>query len=71
MDYVKSGVGLGFFGQRDLSMGPNPKRQTCVSFLKTKRKPRSLERLIGLLAFVVWKLWPENRKYVIQPFGIN
>jgi len=55
---VRIGVGLGIFGQRHLTLGHNPKGQFFVSLTKQRfrRKPTSLESLIGFLALVFSKL---------------
>jgi len=58
VDDIKSGIGLGLFGPLSSDPGPNLKDQCFSSLKKTRLKSASLEPLIGLLAFVVRKLWP-------------
>jgi len=58
---VKIGVGIGFFGWRHRTLGPNRKGQFFVYFKKAGRKSACLDLLIGLLAFVVGKLWPSMK----------
>jgi len=67
------GVGLGSFWRTSLGPGPQPQEVIFSCFKKkTRRKSASLKPLIGLLAFVVWKLWSENNKlYNLLKFFIN
>jgi len=57
VDKVKSGVGLGLYGPLYRALDPNPKIQYIFSCKKTKLKSTSLQALIGLVEFVVRKLW--------------
>jgi len=69
-------VGLDFFGLNHRALGLKTNGQFFVSILlKMWRKSAFLESLIGLLAFVVSKLWPKNHKlfdwWLFKPRGVN
>ena len=55
-------VALGFFWLTPSSSGPQRQGVTFVSLKKNRRNSASFELLIGLLVFVVRKLWPKNHK---------
>jgi len=53
--------GWGSKGFRMTSLGPGKKEHFLVFSLKNYQKSVSLEPFIGLLAFVVGKLWPKKQ----------
>jgi len=58
-DILNGRIGLGLFDQGHLTQGPNPLGVIFCLFLNdTRLKFSSCGPLIGLLAFVVRKLWP-------------
>jgi len=56
------GVALGFFWLTPSSSGSQRQGVIFVSLKKTRRNSASFEPLIGLLVFVVGKLWPMHHK---------